>query len=299
MYLCFQEECNDSEGVCSYWEMASKLPYLCSRTITSSCPGSQSILRATAFLLFSNAPAARCVIPAGTLGAGDERSVLSQPGLWSLWSYSSITVKFWVPFRRANGEADLQSLNFHGRVWGHEKATEGQGATSGTTPRWLRDFAWAVSTSESQLPHLSNGYNIALPASWLVCCQIDRDEICESGHVYTLQKKLFEWIEKEDALFTILTFVPWALCLPPGTLPATPWTLKAGGLKMTEVIFFQAVKAIKSQAVEWNAQIATGYAETALFSGWGSARAYLLAFSIYKGKLQVIILNGFVCPVGG
>lgn len=44
---------------------------------------------------------------------------------------------------------------------------------------------------------------------------------------------------------------------------------------MTEVIFFQAVKAIKSQAVEWNAQIATGYAETALFSGWGSARACL------------------------
>lgn len=37
---------------------------------------------------------------------------------------------------------------------------------------------------------------------------------------------------------------------------------------MTEVIFFQAVKAVKSQAVEWNAQIATGYAETALFSGW-------------------------------
>lgn len=68
---------------------------------------------------------------------------------------------------------------------------------------------------------------------------------------------------------------------------------------MTEVIFFQAVKAIKSQAVEWNAQIATGYAETALFSGWGNARAYLLAFSVYKGKLQVIILNGFVCPVGG
>lgn len=31
----------------------------------------------------------------------------------------------------------------------------------------------------------------------------------------------------------------------------------------------------------------------------GSAHAYLLAFSIYKGKLQVIILNGFVCPVGG
>lgn len=30
-----------------------------------------------------------------------------------------------------------------------------------------------------------------------------------------------------------------------------------------------------------------------------STRAYLLAFAIYKGKLQVIILNGFVCPVGG
>jgi len=30
-----------------------------------------------------------------------------------------------------------------------------------------------------------------------------------------------------------------------------------------------------------------------------SACAHLLAFSIDKGKLQVIFLNGFVSPVGG
>lgn len=207
MYSCFQEECNDSEGVCSHWEMASKLPYLCSRTITSSCLCSQSILRA------NSAPAARCVIPAGALGAGDEWSVLSQPGLWSMWSYSSVTVKFWVPFHGASGEADSQSLNFHNGVWGHEKATEGQGATSGTTPRWLRDFAWAVSTSESQLPHLSNGYNTASSACLMACCQIESDEICASGHVYTLQKVIqMDW--KGGCSFHNTDFCPLS-SLPP------------------------------------------------------------------------------------
>jgi len=67
-----------------------------------------------------------------------------------------------------------------------------------------------------------------------------------------------------------------------------------------EVIFSQAVKTTKSQAAKWNTQIAMGSVEREPGSlNPGRARAYLLAFSIYKGKLQVIILNGFVCPVGG
>lgn len=67
---------------------------------------------------------------------------------------------------------------------------------------------------------------------------------------------------------------------------------------MREVILFQAVKAIESGAVEWNPQAAVGYAEPGLLC-LGKRSAYLLAFSVYKGKLQVIILNGFVSPVGG
>lgn len=62
---------------------------------------------------------------------------------------------------------------------------------------------------------------------------------------------------------------------------------------------FSSCQGSKVGAVEGKAQIAVGCAEAALLSVWGEGSAYLLAFSVYKGKLQVIILNGFVCPVGG
>lgn len=103
---------------------------------------------------------------------------------------------------------------------------------------------------------------------------------------------------EEGGCFTKTDFYP--LCsLPPSPNPATPWTLKTGGLNGDGGDVLSSCQGSKVGAVEWQAQIAVGCAEAALLSVWGECSAYLLAFSVYKGKLQVIILNGFVCPVGG
>lgn len=83
LYLCSEEECNDSEGLCSYWEMASELPCLRPRAAASSSLCSETTLRWTAFLRFNNVPAAQRWILTGALGTGDGWSSPSQPGLWS------------------------------------------------------------------------------------------------------------------------------------------------------------------------------------------------------------------------
>ena len=68
---------------------------------------------------------------------------------------------------------------------------------------------------------------------------------------------------------------------------------------MMEEMFFQAVKPIKPGAAEWKHRLPRAKQSRPCCQAGGSEHAYLLAFSVYKGKLQVLILNGFVCPVGG
>lgn len=102
--LCLQEECSDSEGVCSDWELASEPPHLQDGSLPQALrtdPQRRQLPPRQQCLLLS----VQC---RRGLGAGGECSVLSRHALGSLWSHSFVTVRLWVPVHRPRGEADLQ-----------------------------------------------------------------------------------------------------------------------------------------------------------------------------------------------
>lgn len=89
------------------------------------------------------------------------------------------------------------------------------------------------------------------------------------------------------------------LAADPSPNPATPWTLKTGGLKDEGGDILSCCEGYKIRSCCMAPTDCRGLRRGRLALSLGKCSAYLLAFSVYKGKLQVIILNGFVSPVRG
>lgn len=147
-----------------------------------------------------------------------------------------------IPLHGASGEPDSQSLNLQWQSVRAQEGSRGHICSDCSLAVWL-----CLSSFKLRVPAASpTKWMSCRPSACLLACQIYNQMMYEKVVMFTHCKKLFKCTQKRDAVLKKTNFYP--LCsLPSSPNPVIPWTLKTGGLRVMEVIFFQAVKALKSE----------------------------------------------------